>query len=364
MARAQSKLFVAILVVMAILSGTVSEASAQFFLNSRARRHYEECAELYKNRQFDEARGCIDDFLSIYPNSRWEERLRFMDAKMESDISKAQSKMRDFAREYPDGPYSDDAYFCLGQLFQLTGDYEQAYEYYSRVYERFAVSELWHDSIMNAAKCLMLNGEAESAVLDLEAYMAAVSDERPEPSIRALLADALFEAGRYERAQQEYREIISRAESPQAVSPEVYLKVAGIYEAAGNHDASLQTYRRFMSIFPDSPMRPFVGRKMSSLADGLGVDLSINGRPHILEAGAFESRQQAMVFLGRLKRMGFQAYLVTRSSDTKDIYSVRLGPYESMDSAAAAAERLDRETGIIAAPMPQGGPLQNGRSLD
>ncbi len=350
-------LFLLFALALTILFVAPNPADAQWFPFRRAEHGYDRCIELYESRQFDDARVCIREFLSGYPNSRWVEQLQYLDAKLETGVYEAQEKLTEFLREFPDGQYSDDANFGLGQLWQLTGDYERAHEYYLRMYERFPESDLRNEATLNAAKCLLLSGDPRSAALSLVAYLATAPEQPWRSRAEELHADALFDEGRYEQAQHEYREIISRAPSPQSASPESYLKVAGIYELMENREASLRAYGRFLNIFPETFLRPEIEKKMADLAAHLRVDLSINSRPHIIEAGAFNSRQEAMRLIARLNRLGFRAYVVRRNMGAENILSVRLGPYDSRDSALATADRLMEEAKIEVKLLPQGGQL-------
>lgn len=349
------RLFAPSLFAVALLSVVAREANAEWFIFGRAQHRYERCVELYNNKQFEEARLCINDFLSSYPNSRWVEHLQFLEAKLESKVHEAQAKMHKFVQEFPEGPYSAEANYSLGQLSELTGDYEEAQRFYLQVYEYFPTSELRDDSAVKAAKCMLLGGDAESAKLRLEAYLAARPEQPWRSRATEIYADALFDTGEFQQAQQKYKEIISEASSTGDVSPECYIKVAGIYESMGNNKAALQAYRRFLNIFPNAIQKPAVEQKMADIASHLRVDLSINGRPHIIEAGLFESKQKAMRLVARLKKLGYQAYVVTRNIEHSELLSVRLGPYGSRDSALTVADRLNEEAGLDVTLLPQGG---------
>jgi TolA-binding protein len=333
----------------------VREANAEWFLFGRPQRKYEQCVELYDTKQFQEARACIRNFLESYPNSRWIEHLQFLDAKLATDVFKARIKMHSFVQEFPEGPYSAEANYSLGELAELTADYTEAQRFYMRVYEYFPTSELNDKAALQAAKTMLLSGSAESAASHLGAYLADKPQQPWLSRARQLYADALFDAGDFQMAQKVYKQIVSDAPLPQDASPESYLKIAGIYEVMGNYDAALQAYSRFLSIFPDATQKAAVERKMASLASHLKVNLSINGRPHIIEAGLFESRHSAMGLIARLRMLGYQAYTVTRNIDRAEFVSVRLGPYDSKESALAAADRLNEEAGLNVTILPHGG---------
>ncbi len=355
LAGAGARFALLVLLASTIFQVPAREAAAQWFSIARPNRGYERCVDLFNRKEFDEARVCIRDFMSDYPNSRWVERLQFLEAKLETNVYEARTKMHRFVQEFPEGPYSAEANYSLGQLAELDGDYADAQEFYLKVYDYFPASESRDESMLQAARCMMLSGEAEAAHTRLEAYLADGPSQPWRRRAEELYADALFEAGELRPAQDRYRDIISEVSAPEDVSPECYIKIAGIYDGEGNHKAALQAYRRFLSIFPNAAQRPAVERKMADLALNLKVNLSVNGRPHVIEAGLFESRQEAVRLVSRLTRLGHQAYLVTRNIDKSYLVSVRLGPYASRDSALAVAERLYEEAGLEVTLMPQGG---------
>lgn len=348
----RSKILIFVIFACAALFASAREADAQWFLFGRPQRRYERCVELYEQKQFEEARACIGDFIESYPNSRWVEHLQFLQAKLTTDIYEAKMKMDRFVRDFPEGPYSAEANYSLGQLAELTGDYTEAQTFYMRVYEYFPTSEFRDEAALQAAKIMLLSGEAESASTYLESYLAGQPPQPWRSRARELYADALFDAGHFEEAQKAYKLIISDAPSPHDASPESFLKIAGIYEALGNYEASLRAYGQFLNIFPDAPQKTAVQRKMTALASRLKVTPSIDHRPHIIEAGLFKSKNEAQVLVARLKALGYQAYTVARVIDGAEFVSVRLGPYDSKEAALAAADILNEQAGLDVTILP------------
>jgi len=351
----RSKILLLVIFASAGLLMSVRQAHAQWFLFGRPQRKYEQCIELNEKKQFNEAHACIGEFLESYPNSRWVEHLQFLDAKLSTDISEARRKMHSFVQEFPEGPYSAEANYSLGQLAELTTDYAEAQRFYMRVCEYFPTSEFRDEAALQAAKTMLLSGDAESASKHLATYLAGLPQQPWRSRASELYADALFDAGDFQQAQQVYKQIISEASSPRDASPESYLKIAGVYEIMGDYEASLQAYSRFLGIFPNAAQKPAVERKMTALASQLKVNLSIKGRPHIIEAGLFESKTMAMGLVARLRTLGYQTYTVTRNIDHTEFISVRLGPYDSKDSALAVADRLHEEAGLDVTILPHGG---------
>jgi len=353
--RKKRQVFAVVLVLLSLLLSLPEEATAEWLLFRRVEKRYDRCVELYMEKQYDEARECIKDFLSSYPNSRWVEHLQFLDAKMETDAVKAKEKLHRFVMEYPGGEYSAEANFSLGEICELTGEYSEAQKFYSRVYLYSLMNELRHEAGLRVAKCMLLGGDVQSAKNHLEIYLATWNIPPWQARAKELYADTLYQSGEYLKALTQYKEIISEVSSPEELCPRCYLKIAEIYELNEDYKAAFQVYRQFLTTFPNALQKTHVEAKIRDLASILNVNLSDNVRPHLIEAGVFESEQETMMLVGRLKKLGYQAYIVTMNTDKKKLLSVRLGPYESRESALAAAEQLNREAGIEAALLPQGG---------
>lgn len=345
------------LIIAAILFCASEKTHAEWLRFGRAQRRYDRCVQLYGEKHYAESRQCIKEFISAYPNSRWVEHLQFLDAKMETDVSEAKKKLHYFVMEYPNGSYADQANFDLGEIHELEGEYEEAHRFYSRVYFYSITSELRNEAGLRMAKCMLLGGHADSARNHLETYLATSHASPWHMRAKELYADALYQTDEYLDAQRQYKEIISEAPSPTEASPHCYLRIAEIYELNENHKAAFQVYRQFLNIFPDAIQKSYVEEQIIKLASLLDMNLSNKTSPHLIEAGVFASEQEAMRLVSRLRKLGYRAYLVTKSADSDKLISVRLGPYNSRDSALTAADRLKKEAGLEATLIPQGSPF-------
>lgn len=345
-----------VLVVSLTLLVPSKETAGDWFLFGGAGRRYSRCVELYEQSQREEARECIREFLAEYPHSRWVEHLQFLDARMETDVSEALVKWRRFLIEFPRGPYSAEANFNLAEIYQLKGDPANAYRYYSHVYLFQGPNRFRDEAGLRMIKCALLSGDIDSAKKDIEHYLTTHQTEPWKTRVRELYADALFHDGEYEKAHREYKAIVSEATSPAQVSPRCYLRIAETYEKLGDYESAFRAYRRFLNVYPDAVQTQAVEQQLAVLASRLKIDLS-GDRSYVLEAGVFESDGEALGLVARLKRLGFQPYLVTRSQAGHGARSVRLGPYESRESALAAVTRLNEEAGLEVTLLPQGGPF-------
>lgn len=70
------------------------------------------------------------------------------------------------------------------------------------------------------------------------------------------------------------------------------------------------------------------------------------------QVGSFTRRDNADDLIGQLRDEGFEAFLMRHRTDERTFYRVRVGLEPDRESAAALAERIRRETGHEAAPVP------------
>ncbi|GAB4330101.1 MAG: hypothetical protein Kow0099_00470 [Candidatus Abyssubacteria bacterium] len=319
---------------------------------NRAQRRYNDCVTLYEDRRLDEARQCVAEFFADYPDSRWVEHLQFLDAEMECDVEHALVKWRRFLIEFPNGPYSAQANFDIGEIYELMGDFPSAFTHYSRVCEYLAPNELCDEAGLRMIRCALLEGRLDSARELVRDYLSSHQNDPWRGRARELHADVLYESGQFSEAQQEYKAVISECSG---ASPRCYLRISEIYEKTGDDTSALQAYQQFLSHFPEAVQRPMVEAKLAELASRLGTDISFRRGSYVVEAGSFKSDGEALALIARLKKLGYNAYLVKRSGEVELAYSVRLGSYESRDLALTVVGRLKEEAGLDASVLPQGG---------
>jgi cell division septation protein DedD len=201
---------------------------------------------------------------------------------------------------------------------------------------------------------MLMRGDSDAAIRHLDIYLATHSDRSWHYRARELRADALYQADDQPAAQQEYKEAISEAPSPDKVSPHCYLRIAETYEDSGDRDAAVLAYRRFLDLFPSTSQAASVEKKIQTLTAEEGkMEPSSSNGSYVIEAGVFASEQQAVGLVLQLRRLGYQPYVVTRTTSETKSFSVRLGPYEFKAAALATSGRLKREAGIETTLLPQ-----------
>jgi cell division protein FtsN len=78
-----------------------------------------------------------------------------------------------------------------------------------------------------------------------------------------------------------------------------------------------------------------------------------DGKPTLLQAGAFNSGDAAENMKAKLALLGFEAIVAPSTANGTSVYRVRLGPYSHIDDLNRVRSRL-AENGIDASIVPQG----------
>jgi TolA-binding protein len=323
------------------------DSQGQWFSFGRAQARHRKCIHLYEAGDYPDARECIRQFLSDYPDSRWSEGLYFLDAKMETNAPDAVKKYHWFLNTFPQGQYTPEAAFLLGELYELAGDFPGAQQAYMQMYLYFPASRFSSEAGLRAAKCMLLNNDFASALNHLEEYLLLHPDYPWNTRAKELHADILYQEGAYATAQEEYRQVISEIPPNAPPIPRCYLQVAKIYDLLGDQESALQCYAQFLKTFPDSAMKKTAEERIVELSKILHVNPAEGEHSHVVEAGSFASEPDAAALVTRLKELGYQAYIKkAERSDTP--FSVRLGPYKTKELVDTIAEKLKKEAGLDA----------------
>lgn len=167
----------------------------------------------------------------------------------EGKISKARSPLKEIVRYHSLAPNAAEARYLLGQSYEATGDYRDAFKEYSKLITRYPQSPLYADALnhqltlaMNAASGKMIipvfwgawNTKMESGVV--VSWLREIIEKAPYNDMAAtassILAKFLVDQNRPEEARVEYSKLVERYPDSR-YAPEAQLMVAQLW--ASNH---------------------------------------------------------------------------------------------------------------------------------
>ena len=195
----------------------------------------------------------------------------------EGKVSKARSSLKEIVRYHKLAPNAAEARYMLGQSYESTEDYRDAFKEYGKLIDRYPQSDLYESAInrqlamaMDAADGKMIvpvfwgawNTTMESSVV--VKWLREIVEKAPyndtAAHASAVLAKFLEDQGRPEEARLEYAKLVERYPDSK-YAPDAQLKVASLWASShtrgDNNQVNLsnarEAYEEFTLRFPNHP---------------------------------------------------------------------------------------------------------------
>ncbi len=197
--------------------------------------------------------------------------------KAENKFGAAKSLLKDIRREHPLSVEAPQARFMLAEIYELEGDYRDAFKEYGKIIERYQDSALYTPSLNRqlALATAAANGKLKTDVLwgawqaDMESrvvkeWFLSIINNAPYNDLSATAASQLgkylYDLERYEEAREVYTELVEKYPDSR-YAPQAQLMVAHIWatdRARGNRDMvnldnAREAYEEFSLRFPNHP---------------------------------------------------------------------------------------------------------------
>ena len=166
-----------------------------------------------QTRKYNEAVNSFDRLLTQYPSSRYAEDglLRKGAAQYYSqDLDAARETLLQFVEKYPNGNSLDQAYFFLGEIENLSGNYELALNYFKLADENTTLQDIHNGVAFSSGTIYEMLQRYDDMVALFQAYIDRFGEQ-------GRLTDAVLQLGRaYEYLRQPnqmlalYREFINK----------------------------------------------------------------------------------------------------------------------------------------------------------
>jgi|GEM_PF-1312594 len=191
---------------------------------------------------------------------------------------------------YPDSALADDAMYQQGQCRFNEGEYERAQEIYGSLVERYPGSPRIGEARYQIELCKYKQGEYKSQIEVAEAYVTKYPNSRLNKELYLLLGQSYYRKGAYDRsldylgriddtdaaafvtARNLMLEIYGRrgkgekaagvlrsivdSRAPKEDRADALIKLANLYESAGDADRAIGAYGEFAEVFPDDERVP------------------------------------------------------------------------------------------------------------
>ena len=209
---------------------------------------------LQQQKRHKDAIAMYRKIASEYPGSDFAKRAQYKTAwalYLDGRTQEAKTEVRAFLKSGGKMALMGDAAFLLGTIEASDENYEDAYEEFRLVAEKYPQSEFAAEALYKSAESLAQLGYQERAGAAFERFARTYPDDplAPEAILRA--ADAHFLGGSYDESVARYREILSGNPSPK-VEEETFYRMAVSYHNLKEYKASAQAFDRIVEKFPAS----------------------------------------------------------------------------------------------------------------
>jgi TolA-binding protein len=211
---------------------------------------------LQQQQRYDDAIAIYTKIRSEHPDSEFAARSQYKLAwclYLNNRLDEAKTEIAAFLQTPPPDPkLLGDGSFLLGSILVANNDYENAYEEFRLVAEKYPDGEFGPEALYKAAECLAMLGRTEEAAKAFENFAKRYPDNILAEQAILRAGDAQFAASAFEGAVGKYKKILE-APKDASVEQDTMYRLAITYHNMKKYDASADTFRKLVAKFADSP---------------------------------------------------------------------------------------------------------------
>lgn len=231
---------------------------------------YLKCLDTYKTKDWEGAIENLTRLIKEYPNGRYTEKAYFLLAKSFDRLNTEFISVRhkeikghyeDAISHFPTSEYIPDAVFSIGNLYFYLKNYYEALGYYNLVLKKDKGSILRVKALMQKARVLLLKNRKEDAMSALDELEAITSDypnlsERIEAKQEK--AKILYDMNKFNRSLKILSEL--NKENPENIykHPEISLYMGYNYYQLGENQKARENLYRYYNTCPEREINHLV----------------------------------------------------------------------------------------------------------
>jgi len=231
---------------------------------------YLKCLDTYKAKDWEGAIENLTRLIKKYPNGRYTEKAYFILAKSYDYLNTEFISVRykeikghyeDAISRFPTSEYVTDAVFSIGNLYFYIKNYYEALGYYNLVLKKDKGSILRIKALMQKAKVLLLRHRKEDALSAL-GELESITSEYPNLSERREAkkekGKILYEMNKFNRSLKIFNEL--NKEDPENIykHPEISLYMGYNYYQLGDNQKARENLYRYYNTCPEREINHLV----------------------------------------------------------------------------------------------------------
>ncbi|MBU0650601.1 tetratricopeptide repeat protein [bacterium] len=231
---------------------------------------YLKCLDTYKAKDWEGAIEYLARLIKKYPNGRYTEKAYFILAKsydhLNTEIVSVQYKeikghYEDAISRFPISEYVPDALFSIGNLYFFIKNYYEALGYYNLVLNKDKGSILRVKALMQKVRVLLLTNRKEDALSALDELEILTSEypnlsERIEAKIEK--AKILYEMNKFNRSLKILNELNKEGNENIYKYPEISLYIGYNHYQLGDNQKARENLYRYYNTCPEREINHLV----------------------------------------------------------------------------------------------------------
>ena len=231
---------------------------------------YLKCLDTYKAKDWEGAIENLTRLIKKYPNGRYTEKAYFILAKSYDSLNKEfisvqykeiKGHYEDAISRFPNSEYVPDAVFSIGNLYFYIKNYYEALGYYNLVLKKDKDSILRVKALMQKAKVLLLRNKKEDALSALD-ELETITSEYPNLSegieAKKEKAKILYEMNKFDKSLKILSEL--NKEDPENIykHPDISLYIGYNYYQLGDNQKARENLYRYYNTCPEREINHLV----------------------------------------------------------------------------------------------------------
>ncbi|MBW2491680.1 MAG: tetratricopeptide repeat protein [Deltaproteobacteria bacterium] len=231
---------------------------------------YLKCLETYKAKDWEGAIENLTRLIKKYPNGRYTEKAYFILAKSYDQSNKEFNSVQykeikgyyeDAISRFPNSEYVPDAVFSIANLYFDIKNYYEALGYYNLVLKKDNGSVLYVRALMQKVEVLLLRNRKEdalSALTELETITSEYPDLFERIEAKKEKAKILYEMNKFNESLDVLDELEKEDHENKYKHPEISLYIGYNYYQLGDNHRSRENLFRYYNTCPEREINHLV----------------------------------------------------------------------------------------------------------
>ncbi|MCK5243158.1 tetratricopeptide repeat protein [bacterium] len=291
--------------------------------------HYQAAMQYFNQQQWQKAAQSFQDFQSKFPKSRWKFAVQLRLADLEPNPESAVDMYRGILTRAAKNELTIDARWGLALSYFVLGSYRQTLPLLEKVQPK---------SRLRQAQALYLSGLSHMALKQYAKSQICFQQVLEKYSDTPWVSPALVGSGETALALKNYAEALTAfdrylREYPEGdLTPTVLLQKSKALQANGLREESTRTLHELVTRYTESFEAEKAKGKLSEVRENFTI-----------QVGAFSKKEYAWKLVDKLRKQGYNAYVLEAECGNETLTQVRVGSYTTREFSEKIAKQLAKK---------------------